>query len=301
MEKIKRTVQKQKIKDFCIVLLFFVFFPYTCTILFTTDHAIAARVPDKERQTISIELEKEYGKQQIPLGDYLMGVLAAAIPGSYEKETIKAQCIIIRSACLMQSADYTFPYLPQREREIIWGEQYSTYSEKFKQAIKETEGLVVYYRDELVSLPYFRLSNGVTRNVGDLSFLRSVPCNRDILSREYLNEITIKADAFFHTLDLPDNSDNRKIVVKKDTGNYVKQVTIGEKNMTGEEFRNCFSICSSSYSVREENNSIVIQTKGIGHGIGFSQYAANQMALDGDDCISLLNYFFQNINIQKIV
>ena len=48
-------------------------------------------------------------------------------------------------------------------------------------------------------------------------------------------------------------------------------------------------------------DEMVMKTKGVGHGVGFCQYAANQLILEGNDFMFALQYFFQNINIQKIV
>ena len=52
--------------------------------------------------------------------------------------------------------------------------------------------------------------------------------------------------------------------------------------------------------VKKVNGNIEIKTKGIGHGYGFSQYSANQLALEGEDYRFLLNYFFSNITLEKI-
>ena len=111
LKKIKRTIQKQKMKDFCIVLLFFLILPYTCGILFANERIVVAQKEEKKESYIKIIMENEYGEQTLAFDEYLLGVLAAVIPGGYEKETIKAQCVIIRSACyrlLYQSAESRF-------------------------------------------------------------------------------------------------------------------------------------------------------------------------------------------------
>ena len=291
--------------------------PYTCGILFANERIVVAQKEEKKESYIKIIMENEYGEQTLAFDEYLLGVLAAVIPGGYEKETIKAQCVIIRSACyrlLYQSAESRFeknailrqehlnlPYLTYKERKKIWDDNSLNWEEKFTQAIKETDGLVIYYKDEVMDMPYFRLSNGMTREVGTLSYIRAVPCKRDLLSAEYLAVKKIKTDDFYRILELKKEESNRSILIKKDVNNYVKQVVVGESIFSGEEFRNLFSLRSSSYSIKREKDEMVMKTKGVGHGVGFCQYAANQLILEGNDFMFALQYFFQNINIQKIV
>lgn len=45
--------------------------------------------------------------------------------------------------------------------------------------------------------------------------------------------------------------------------------------------------------------TIVIKVKGVGHGLGFCQYGANEAAKKGSDYIDILNYFFSEIVIEK--
>ena len=48
------------------------------------------------------------------------------------------------------------------------------------------------------------------------------------------------------------------------------------------------------------NEKIEIQTKGMGHGFGFSQYEANQLAKSGESYEQLLHCFFENFSLEKI-
>ena len=75
---------------------------------------------------------------------------------------------------------------------------------------------------------------------------------------------------------------------------------IGDEVIEGEEFRQAFGLISSDYFLETINDRIQIKTKGIGHGYGFSQYTANELAKKEMDYISLLNYFFTNITAEKI-
>ena len=45
---------------------------------------------------------------------------------------------------------------------------------------------------------------------------------------------------------------------------------------------------------------MILKTKGVGHGLGFCQYGANEAAKRGNDYIDILNYFFSDTVIEKI-
>ena len=92
----------------------------------------------------------------------------------------------------------------------------------------------------------------------------------------------------------------KKIILYRDNNGYVKEVQIGEEKIDGDRFRETLKLQSSSYSLDKIDNTIEIQTKGIGHGFGFVQYEANELAKNEKDYMDLLNYFFDNISFEKL-
>jgi stage II sporulation protein D len=40
-------------------------------------------------------------------------------------------------------------------------------------------------------------------------------------------------------------------------------------------------------------------TKGLGHGLGLSQYGANEMAKKGQDFEEILNFYYKNVEITE--
>ena len=47
------------------------------------------------------------------------------------------------------------------------------------------------------------------------------------------------------------------------------------------------------------NNKVYITTKGYGHGVGLSQYGANEMAKSGYTYDEILKYYYKNIDINN--
>ncbi len=304
---IKRTAQKQKIKKLCTVLLFVFMMPYTLAVLFSDTGKETFR-HHTETSEITVELSKIHGGYQVPINEYLLGALALQVPGDYQIETIKAQSVILYSACLsagtenkMKQEQIGYDYLKQTDRMRLWKEKYEEYETKFRQAIQDTMGLVILYQDKPVHVPFFRLSNGRTRKVKNYPYCKSVECKNDVLCSEYLQKVQMSTTDFGKKVGINQTIVNQKIIIEKDEYNYVNRVQIGTTILQGEQFRMLFKLPSSCYSLYIKEKEIVIEIRGVGHGIGFDQYAANSMAEEGKDFLFLLQFFFQNINIEKIV
>ena len=88
-------------------------------------------------------------------------------------------------------------------------------------------------------------------------------------------------------------------VYENDSAGYVLSVRLVEVNIGGGVFRKTLSLPSSDFTITFEEGGVKIVTRGMGSGIGFSQYEANELAKDGKNFIDLLNFFFTNIAISK--
>ena len=283
-----------------------------------------------EKQSIVIEnspgqvwvLEKHFwGEKWIEMEEYLVGMLAATIPQDYEKETLKAQAIILRSFCMTQMKkengkkvihddiiqDY---YLGEKQREVLWQDAYGEYEAKMKEIISETRGILLVCDGDIMNPPFFRLSNGATRDVGEYilqkekyPYMKSVDCKGDMLADNYIQYVEMTQKEFEKRLKklLPgDEQKIQKLVSYKDEKGYVKEVEINGVRMEGERFRQAFDLASSSFTLQKINSIIEIQTKGIGHGFGFSQWSANALAKEGLTYEELLHHFYKNITLEKI-
>ena len=321
VKRVRITKEKRegKVGLILTILLFFCVFP-----------VLMSNFSESEKETINLEhtagqvwvlQRKFWGSIQIPLEEYLVGMLASSIPAEYETETLKAQAILLRSFCMSQMtkedgkkiiSDETIKeyYLNESQRKNLWTNQYETYEKKILQAVSETKGILVAYEGKIMNPPFFRLSNGNTRNIleyistpGELAYLKSVPCEEDKKASDYIQytEMTQKElEKVLKKRILKKNEKIEKLVLCKDNNGYVKEVEINGEKIDGEIFREAFHLPSSSFVLEKVNHIIEIQTKGIGHGFGFSQYEANQLAKEGKGYEELLLYFYENISFEKI-
>ena len=78
---------------------------------------------------------------------------------------------------------------------------------------------------------------------------------------------------------------------------YVTEAVLGDVTLDGERLRNAWQLNSACFYCKEVEGRIRIVTKGLGHGVGLSQYGANELAKEGKGCQEILQYYFKNIQI----
>ena len=72
---------------------------------------------------------------------------------------------------------------------------------------------------------------------------------------------------------------------------------IGETVCTGDQFRDALSLSSSAFSLQEGEEGLKITTMGNGHGLGMSQWTANEMAKEGKMYEEILQFFFEGTEL----
>ena len=296
----KRTIQKSSIWDICMVLCIMMILPVNISLLFFKEEENGEIV--NEKSVLDSDLEWQ-----------VLHELAAVIPISYEKETLKAQAVIVRTNIIadrqQNKEKEEVPLLFAYKEE--WKNSYDENCEKLFEAVSETKGMYLEENGEFVRVSYFRLSNGSTRKgeecLGEsYAVFAAKECRQDLLSADFLQTINMDGKKFAGKLSNVigkiisyEDLKQKEITYEYDSSGYVLSVKFGEIKLGGESFRKIFSLPSSDFSVSYEENRVSIETKGVGSGIGFCQYSANEMAKEGEDFIDLLNYYFTNIAITK--
>ena len=85
-----------------------------------------------------------------------------------------------------------------------------------------------------------------------------------------------------------------------DTAGYVQELRVGNTICTGDQFRDALSLPSSAFSFYESTKGLKITTTGNGHGLGMSQWTANEMAKEGSTYEEILAYFFEGTEVRSI-
>ncbi len=269
-------------------------------------------------EEIHIKVKDKETIETLKLEDYLIGVLAAEIPASFDIEALKAQAVASRTYALYKinhsNNDYNIladikdqAYITEEEMKDKWKEDYQKYYNKIKEAIEATKNEAMYYNDEIIESYYFSMSNGKTAEAS-LVFSESLPYIQSVDSswdnetiRNFIFEKEITKEIFCQKLEINNCNEIKIDNINKDNTNRILTININDKTYKGTEIRNKLELRSTDFSFELNNNNIKITTKGYGHGVGMSQYGANGMAKEGKNYQEILNYYYKNILIKKIV
>lgn len=296
---------REKIKTFFCILFLVCVLPYIITIC----------LKEKTEETQTEEtIANLSGEGDIDVENYLLGVLAAEIPVDYELEAIKAQAVIARTNLMAALEAGTEPpeSLSREALLKLWGEEgYAGSSQKLAKALEGTRGVVLTYEGSYPYAAYHAVSAGRTRSAKEalgndnMPWLEGTDSMMDIPSKDYLKVVFFEKKEFvdhlrsaFGDLSLSEENPLEQLTVSaRDSGEYAIQITIGDRTLSGEEFRNALELPSACLYLKEVEGKIRIVTKGFGHGLGMSQYGANVLAEGGSDYRDILNYYFKNIEI----
>ena len=254
--------------------------------------------------------------KELNLEEYVIGVVAAEMPASFNEEALKAQAIASRTYAVYKIKNSTKEYdvvtdvsdqsyLTILEMKEKWGNDFDKYYEKIKTAVKDTNNQIMLYDDEVICAYYFAMSNGYTEEVSyvfneNKDYLKSVEIKYD---NEELNNFVVtkefSREEICNLLDISCENLTFSHIIRSETGR-VNTIKVNNKEFSGTEFRHKLSLRSTDFDIQEEENKIIITTKGYGHGVGMSQYGANGMANDGYTYDEILKYFYKNIEISSI-
>ena len=285
----------QNFKRMGCYLIIIMLLPYVITVFLNGPVVSSSGNTD----TLTVKAEHDGSEVEISMEEYCIGRLAREIPPDCRKEAIKAQAVLVRTAVCREFAESgTGAILPddfwtQEDMKDNWGTgRAAAHYEKFRSAWQETEGQVLMYDGKPANAPYCRLTNGNTRDgkevleSEDYPYLKIRECPMDLEAREQVQTVVL------------DDLDAEVTAV--DTAGYVLSVRVGEETINGEEFRKTYGLASSCFTLGHYDGSLRVTTRGIGHGLGLSQYTADQMAGEGASCEEILDYFFEGTEIREV-
>lgn len=258
--------------------------------------------------------------EKLPLEDYIAGVVAAEMPSEFELEALKAQALTARTyylyylmsgeksdkipkeANVSDTEDHQV-YKSDEELRKAWGKDYQWKMNKIKEAVAATRGQVLTYDGEPIYAAFFSTSNGFTENSEDywsspLPYLKSVESPWDVNTEKFNGQEVIAVTDFEEKLGvkLTEAAEVGKII-ERTKGNRVGKVDINGKVLTGKDIREKLGLKSSDFTWERKEDNIIINTKGFGHGVGMSQYGANELAKGGKTYKEIVEHYYSGAQI----
>lgn len=257
--------------------------------------------------------------ENIPLDDYLVGVVAAEMPAEFNEEALKAQALTARTYIVkkMMSGDkIDVPegaqvldtpmhqaYIDEAQMRENWGMDFDSKHAKIAEAVRSTSGQILTYNGEAIDASFFSTSNGYTENSEDywsneLPYLRSVTSPWDKNSPKFSNQKVVSVGQFESALGVKVGSSGEiGKIVERTAGKRVAKVNFNGKVLSGKDIREKLDLKSSDFEWVRKGNNIVITTEGFGHGVGMSQYGANGMAAEGKSYQDIVKHYYQGVEI----
>lgn len=249
--------------------------------------------------------------KKMDLEQYVLGVVLAEVPYTFQEETLKAQAVATRSYTIMcitgkgnhepgmictssgccQAYESPEDYIKDNGR---WLEL-----EKIWNAVKATKGQVVKYADRVILAMYFSCAGGMTESSVevfgmDYPYLKSVESPGEEVFGAYARSKSFTVDELKQALgiELVGEPDTWFADVTYTTGGGVNTMRIGDQVFTGMKIREKLRLRSTVFTIRVEEGIITFDTRGYGHRVGMSQYGAEAMARAGKTYEEILMHYY---------
>lgn len=286
---------------------------------------------DKETPVIKVYNSKINSVESMDMEEYLCGVLAGEMPAEFELEALKAQAIAARTfvvyrenqpasnkdkgAIVCTDFKHCQEYKGYEELKQIKSEEWMKISyPKVKQAVKETKGQIITYKDKPILTLYFSTSGGKTENSEEVfsasyPYLKSVDSPYDKnYSPRYTSAMKISNKDFVNTLKkyyidikISESKLQSQVkILKRSEGGSVEDIKLGNKQIKGKDVRSIFKLNSANFEIEFKDNYLDFIVKGYGHGVGMSQWGAQGMAKDGYKYYEILEYYYTGTKIKDI-
>lgn len=266
--------------------------------------------------------------KQMDMASYLVGVVRAEMPASFEEEALKAQAVAARTYTLYKmenggSANHPQAdacdditcckaYLSAEDAAAAWGDEAAVWEEKIEKAVADTDGECVLYQGEPVLAVFHSSSAGRTQDAAAV-WSQSLPYLQSVESPE--NEDTVpgyRSQASFQTGQLRDlllealpeaelegSPSNWFTNMKVQENGSVTSLAVGGVSVSGSRLRTILGLRSTCFTLSFSGDQVVFSVTGYGHGVGMSQYGANVLASSGMDYREILAWYYTGTTVEQ--
>ncbi|MEG1304936.1 MAG: stage II sporulation protein D, partial [Oscillospiraceae bacterium] len=262
--------------------------------------------------------------------EYVLGATLCEMPASYEPEALKAQAVACHTYALfvkkmrqsspdpnLKSAYFTVNssmlegYMSIDRAKSYFKDSFSEYYSKVSAAVDEVLAQVLTYDGELISSCYHAISGGRTEASENVfaaprPYLVSVDSKQDMTAPSFESKVEMEAfvledkmkcfDAEFKATQPPSDWFGEK---KLSDAKTVLTINICGRQYKGTQVREALNLRSAAFDVKYENEKFIFTVRGFGHGVGMSQYGANELAKKGWSYKEILAQYYKGTALSK--
>lgn len=277
--------------------------------------------PEKTVNELRVYIAKEDKTVTMSLEEYIVCVVAAEMPYTFHTEALKAQAVAARSYCLNKlgngshkgdadvCTDYAHCQSYVSEEELIsrYGKTTTeSIMTKIRNAVKETEGQIITWEGK-PALAVFHSSSYKTtessKNIwgGDVPYLVSVSTpESDRVSSVTLTDGDIVSLFASDSAVKVDSSGKKGIYITETDSGRADRICLSGLSVSAKLLRQEFGFRSLKFEFEEVKGGWSFTVHGYGHGVGMSQYGANEMAKNGSTYDEILLHYYTGVSIETI-
>ena len=267
--------------------------------------------------------------QSLDMETYLIGVVRAEMPASFELEALKAQTVAARTYILHKiasggSANHPQAdacddisccqaYKSQEDAAADWGDSAAEYEEKIRRAVAETDGECVLYDGAPLLAVFHSSSAGTTQDAqtvwsAQLPYLQSVetpegeetvPGYRSTAAFP-AGELREKLLSALPEAKLEGAPSNWFTNIQQQPNGTVSSLSVGGVEVGGNRLRTILDLRSACFTISFEGDTVTFSVTGYGHGVGMSQYGANVLAGKGMSYREILTWYYTGAEVGQV-
>jgi len=255
---------------------------------------------------------------ELPLEDYVKGVVPSEMNPAWHLEALKVQAIATRTYALYkmrQNARKDFDVVASVKDQVYLYRGRAAAAGPAARATAETRDQVLAYRDEPILAAFSSTAAGLTEDAWnvwsvDLPYLKGVECPFDLNSPWY----QWRTDVGLAMLEqrLRDEGFPVGVIASLAPATYTKagrvvQVRIlhsgGELYVKGDDLRRVLGytvLPSTQFDFDVVGLQVQFAGRGNGHGVGLCQWGAKELAERGYSAETILRYYYPGTDIRDL-
>lgn len=266
----------------------------------------------------------------LPLEEYVRGVVAAEVPAGFHAEALKAQAVAARTYALRRierderlpahghahvTSDFRLHQAWTDEQQFLAARPPELGAQQWDaivEAVDATRGIVLTYQGELIEALYHSTSGGHTEDASryfqsTVPYLKAVPDPYGDHSPLHTSRTIVPLDTAFARLGVASAraasagfGRGAAVYVRSRTpSGRAEEVIVGGQTFTGRQVREALGLRSNWFDVRVDGNRVIFDVRGSGHGVGMPQYGADGMGRAGHSYKSILAHYYQGTTLQQ--
>lgn len=267
-----------------------------------------------EEPTISVYFHETGEIKSMPLETYLVGVVAAEMDPNWPLAALEAQAIVARTFTLKKLQEG--PLEGRNAQASTDPKEFQAYdgtrvNDRVKQAVSNTRGKIITYQGEPIRAWFHSSSGGKTASAAEgLNFTKE--------STPYIQPVTDVQQEPSHQWSAKFSAEEvieaaRAVGVelgeltsisigRRGASGRAETLSINGKEVPAPQFRLAIGDQNMRSTLIDalhlEGNTVYMNGRGFGHGVGMSQWGAWLLAQRGKSAQDIVTYYFKGVQIQ---